>query len=31
MKRTERDRFQNEKIESSWKKLGLAGHCTLLS
>jgi hypothetical protein len=26
MKRTERDGFQNKKVESSWKKLGLAGH-----
>ncbi|HXA03479.1 MAG TPA: hypothetical protein VNY30_01500, partial [Bryobacteraceae bacterium] len=26
MKRTERDSFQNEEIESTWKKLGLAGH-----
>jgi hypothetical protein len=26
MKRTERDRFENQEIESSWKKLGLAGH-----
>jgi ribosome modulation factor len=26
MKRTERDRFENQQIEGSWKKLGLAGH-----
>jgi hypothetical protein len=27
---TERHSFQNEKIEGSWKKLGLFGQFTLL-
>jgi hypothetical protein len=30
VKRAERDSLQNEKIEGSWKKLGFAGHASLL-